>query len=157
MINNYSNCTDSVTKTVTVIDNPAVDFNADDSSSCKAPFDVSFTDLTPGATFWLWDFGDGNTSTQQNPAHQYSSFGNYTVKLTAGTSTDCSNTNTKIDLIKIQETTVTINKGQGCIPYTYTPQATIQTLDSVITYLWDFGDGNTSTQLSPLQDRKSVV
>ena len=149
LINNYSNCTDSIIKTVTVIDNPAVDFKVNDSSSCQAPFNVQFTDLTPGATFWEWDFGDGNTSTQQNPAHQYSSFGNYSVKLTAGTSTDCSNTNTKIDLIKIQETTVTINKGQGCIPYIYTPQATIQTLDSVITYLWDFGDGNTSTLQNP--------
>ncbi|MGZ8558430.1 MAG: PKD domain-containing protein [Chitinophagaceae bacterium] len=149
LINNYSNCTDSVTKTVTVIDNPAVDFNADDSSSCKAPFDVKFADLTPGATFWLWDFGDGNTSTQQNPVHKYTSFGNYTVKLTAGTSADCSNSNTKIDLIKIQETSVSINRGSGCIPFTYTPLATIQTVDAITSHLWDFGDGTGSALQNP--------
>ncbi len=149
LINNYSTCTDSITKTVTVINNPTVDFKANDSSSCKAPFDVSFTDLTPGATFWLWDFGDGNTSTQRNPVHQYSSLGNYTVKLTAGTSTDCSNTTIKTDIIKIQETSVSFNRGSGCIPYTYTPLATIQTLDSIATYLWDFGDGTSSALKNP--------
>ncbi|HKZ66666.1 MAG TPA: PKD domain-containing protein, partial [Chitinophagaceae bacterium] len=57
LINNYSNCTDSATKTVTVINKPAVNFMANDSSSCQAPFNVQFTDLTPGATSWLWDFG----------------------------------------------------------------------------------------------------
>ncbi len=149
LINTYANCSDSISKTVTVIDNPAVEFKANDSTSCQAPFNVQFTDLTPGATFWLWDFGDGTTSNQRNPAHQYTGFGNYTVKLTAGTSTDCSNTTTKTDLIKIQETDISINRGNGCIPYTYIPQATIQTLDSVATYLWDFGDGTTSTQKNP--------
>lgn len=149
LINNYANCTDSIKKTVTVINKPAVDFTVNDSSSCQASFNFQFTDLTPGATSWLWDFGDGNTSTQQNPTHQYANFGNYTVTLTAGTSADCSNTVTKTDLIKIQETTVTINSGEGCIPFSYTPVATIQTIDSIASYLWDFGDGTTSTEKSP--------
>jgi PKD repeat protein len=46
---------------------------------------VSFTDGSTsydGITSWLWDFGDGNTSTQQNPAHPYQSAGTYTVSLT---------------------------------------------------------------------------
>ncbi len=149
LINTYANCTDSVSKTITVIDNPAVDFTVNDSSSCQAPFNVQFTDLTPGAAFWLWDFGDGTTSTQKNPSHQYASLGNYTVTLTAGPSTSCSNTTTKTDFIKIQETNISIIPGNGCIPYTYTPQAAIQTLDSIATYLWDFGDGTTSTQKNP--------
>ncbi len=149
LINNYSNCTDSASKTVTVIDKPAVNFMANDSSSCQAPFNVQFTDLTPGATSWLWDFGDGNTSTQQNPTHQYSTVGNFTVSLTASTSANCSDSVIKKDFIKIQETTVSINTGKGCIPFSYTPQATIETLDSVASWLWDFGDGATSTLKNP--------
>ncbi|GAA4369507.1 hypothetical protein GCM10023185_43190 [Hymenobacter saemangeumensis] len=44
---------------------------------------VQFTDQSTGApTSWLWDFGDGNTSTQQNPSHQYTATGTYTVSLT---------------------------------------------------------------------------
>ena len=45
---------------------------------------VEFTDLTVNnPTNWLWDFGDNTTSEQQNPEHEYSSFGEYTVTLTA--------------------------------------------------------------------------
>lgn len=52
---------------------------------------VHFTDTTnlylDTPTFWLWDFGDGNTSTMQNPVHTYASSGTYTICLT--TSGNC--------------------------------------------------------------------
>lgn len=48
-----------------------------------APLTVQFTDAsTGGPTSWLWNFGDGNTSTEQSPSHQYASAGTYTVTLT---------------------------------------------------------------------------
>lgn len=55
---------------------------------------VSFTDLTTNTpTSWLWDFGDGNTSTQQNPSHTYAATGTYTTCLTVsnecGTDSSC--------------------------------------------------------------------
>jgi gliding motility-associated-like protein len=150
MINFFENCTDSLTKTVVVTDNPVVDFTVDDSSSCQAPFTVQFTDLTPGAVSWQWDFGDNTTSTLQNPSHQYTSLGNFTVSLTVSTSAGCSASITKTELIKIRETSVTLNLPQGgCIPFTYNPAATIVTLDTVVSYLWDFGDGTTSTLQNP--------
>ncbi|UYZ63685.1 GEVED domain-containing protein [Hymenobacter weizhouensis] len=50
--------------------------------SCQTP--IRFTDQSQNApTSWLWDFGDGNTSTQQNPSHTYTASGTYTVRLTA--------------------------------------------------------------------------
>jgi hypothetical protein len=42
---------------------------------------LTCTDLSVGATSWAWDFGDGNTSTAQNPVHTYAQAGNYTVTL----------------------------------------------------------------------------
>ncbi len=42
---------------------------------------VAFTDQTPGAVAWFWDFGDGNTSTLQNPIHNYGAEGGYDVSL----------------------------------------------------------------------------
>jgi len=49
----------------------------------SSPANVTFTDSSAGATSWLWRFGDGTTSTQQNPVHQYPSGGSYDVRLTA--------------------------------------------------------------------------
>jgi len=48
------------------------------------PFDVTFTDTSTNTpTSWLWDFGDGINSTDQNPVHTYSVAGTYNVTLTA--------------------------------------------------------------------------
>lgn len=43
--------------------------------------DVTFTSTSTNATTYAWDFGDGKTSTEQNPTHTYDVFGKYTVKL----------------------------------------------------------------------------
>lgn len=48
---------------------------------------VAFTDASIAATSWLWTFGDGNTSTLQNPTHIYASTGSYTVTLSINGST----------------------------------------------------------------------
>ena len=51
------------------------DFQADFTASPlegRTPLTVQFTDnSTETSTSWLWDFGDGNTSTDQNPSHTY--------------------------------------------------------------------------------------
>lgn len=61
---------------------PVPDFYASVTSSCDGV--IHFVDQTTnGAISWLWDFGDGNTSTQQSPTHTYQNDGVYTVKLVA--------------------------------------------------------------------------
>jgi PKD repeat protein len=55
-----------------------------------------------GPTSWSWDFGDGGTSTVQNPQHTYNAAGTYTVALTA-TNQYGSDTNTKLNYITVQE------------------------------------------------------
>lgn len=69
-------------------------FTADFASSPTfgtVPLSVTFTDLSGGGggtpNSWLWDFGDGTTSTSQNPSHTFTIDGTYTVTLTAGTTT----------------------------------------------------------------------
>lgn len=56
---------------------PIADFDADTTSGS-----VQFTDLSQNADEWQWDFGDGNSSTDEFPEHTYSAAGNYTVTLT---------------------------------------------------------------------------
>jgi Zn-dependent metalloprotease len=61
---------------------PVVDFSVDVDTTCLGL--VNFTDLSNnGPTSWFWDFGDGNTSLQQNPSHTYLVNGLYTVELTS--------------------------------------------------------------------------
>ena len=67
------------------------------AASGTAPLEVKFQDKSENANTWSWDFGDGATSTEQNPKHTYTTGGKYTVKLTAtGTSSDIKS---KVDYI----------------------------------------------------------
>lgn len=61
----------------------AADFTAGNNTG-SPPLRVSFTDTStvPEPSGWLWDFGDGTTSTERNPSHTYTTAGSFTVRLT---------------------------------------------------------------------------
>jgi Zn-dependent metalloprotease len=61
---------------------------------CSLPATVQFTNHSINATSYLWNFGDGTTSTDTNPTHTYSAVGNYTVSLISTGSTYCSSGDT---------------------------------------------------------------
>lgn len=63
-------------------------------SSITNNLTVDFTDSSTAASSWAWDFGDGNTSTQQNPSHTYATAGTYTVTLTVDGNSSCAYTET---------------------------------------------------------------
>lgn len=72
-----------------------------DVTSGTAPLTVIFADQSYGVpTSWSWDFGDGDTSSSQNPAHTYLTPGTYTVSLTVTRSTS-SHTETKTSFITV--------------------------------------------------------
>lgn len=95
---------------------------ADFSSSTisgAAPMNITFADFSLGsASSWLWDFGDGSTSTEQNPGHVYESAGVYTVSLTVsnGTST---NTVTRTGYITVQSCPNPAVRVAGATPVYY--------------------------------------
>ncbi|HPB24628.1 MAG TPA: C25 family cysteine peptidase [Bacteroidales bacterium] len=75
---------DSKTKGITASNLPvSADFSASVTSSCGAPLSVNFTNNSTNTSTYLWNFGDGSTSTEANPTHSYSELGTYTVTLTA--------------------------------------------------------------------------
>ncbi len=81
---------------------PVADFTGSPTTG-DAPLTVNFTDLSSNdPTSWSWDFGDGGTSTAQNPSHEYTAAGKYTVQLTA-TNAYGSDTETKTDYITVTE------------------------------------------------------
>ncbi len=80
---------------------PTAAFKADVTQSCSGL--IHFTDLTTGGVnSWAWDFGDGNTSTDQHPTHMYVASGTYTVSLTASNSFG-PNTVTKTNYIVVSK------------------------------------------------------
>ena len=60
---------------------PTANFTASVTNG-YAPLSIQFNDSSENTTEWNWDFGDGFTSTEQNPTHTYHAVGNYTVNLT---------------------------------------------------------------------------
>ena len=116
-----------------------------------APLSVSFTNYSQGnLTSRSWDFGDGNTSTVTNPTHTYTVAGSYTVTLTV-TSAGGSDTETKLNYIVVSQPPPVADFTGS--PLTGPPGLTTNFTDtstgSVNSWLWDFGDGSTSTLQNP--------
>jgi len=88
-----------------------------DQTTITAGDSVQFTDESANnPTSWSWDFVDGNTSSDQNPSHTYSSEGTYTVELTVSNDYG-EDTETKTDYITVEASNVTVNGGtfeMGC-------------------------------------------
>ncbi len=113
--------------------------------------DIS-TDIDGTVVSWLWDFGDGNTSSLQNPTHQYGDDGTYSVTLTVtddGSATDDYSLDIFVSIVfPTADFTYT--------PSIPTPLELIQFNDTsfdldgtIISWLWNFGDGNTSNEQNP--------
>ncbi len=109
------------------------------------PLNYQFQDISYGnPNTWLWDFGDGTTSTEQNPLHAFPQQGMYLVCLTITDSlNNCTDTYCEViqvieqgDCVSYFDYTVQ-NLSVGFNGYTYSAYPT--------TYTWDFGDGNTGT------------
>nr|WP_319377584.1 PKD domain-containing protein [uncultured Methanoregula sp.] len=129
---------------------PVAAFSAGTTSG-SAPLTVQFTDQSTGTpTGWLWDFGDGSSTnaTVQSPVHTYANAGTYTVNLTA-TNTAGSNTVSKTGYITVASGTVAPIAAFGSDVTSGAAPLTVKFLDisenEPTSWLWDFGDGSTST------------
>jgi PKD repeat protein len=77
---------------------PTASFTATPTSG-QAPLTVAFNDTsTGGPTSWLWDFGDGQSSTTRNPSHEYTAIGTYTATLTASNATGSTSASRQISV-----------------------------------------------------------
>jgi PKD repeat protein len=135
------------------------------STSCVASFGVLIdtvqsntvllSDQSIGSpTSWFWDFGDGNTSTLQNPSHTYANAGTYMISLTIS-GANCQSWDSAVVVVGTIVTTCTANFGYGFASGT-TNTVNFNNLSTasnslLTTYFWDFDDGpgSTSTQMSP--------
>lgn len=82
---------------------PIADFYADTTSGIAPVFIVNFFDQSTNATIWVWTFGDGVTSNQQNPSHTYIDAGEFTVTLYVSNASGVTDTETKEFYIYVSE------------------------------------------------------
>ena len=126
-------------------------FTANITTGCD-PMVVQFTNLSTNSTSWLWDFGNGVTSTLKDPSTTYTSTGSYTVKLTASNGS-ASNTKTITGYINVYSPPTVNFAGSplaGCpsLAVQFTSTSTLNSPGNG-TYVWNFGTGQTVTTQNP--------
>lgn len=122
-------------------------------TSGTTPLVVQFVDSSTNLPVtWAWSFGDGGTSTLQNPSHTYTTAGTYTVTLTA-TNAAGSNTVTQAGYIVVSPVATLPVAAFVSTVLSGTVPCTVQFLDystnSPTSWVWSFGDGNTSSLENP--------
>jgi PKD repeat protein len=110
------------------------------------PVEVRFYDDSIGATAWLWDFGDGATSTERNPMHIYQTAGSYNVILTASSIFGNDQETISILLMQLEAAfSATPTSGNAPLEVHFTDISVGAT-----SWSWDFGDGITSNEANPV-------
>ncbi|OFX22987.1 MAG: hypothetical protein A2033_13230 [Bacteroidetes bacterium GWA2_31_9] len=69
-------------------------FTPSQSYSCTVPATINFTNTSTNGSTYIWDFGDGTSSTVENPSHSYSSIGDYSVQLIVTGNSLCNSSDT---------------------------------------------------------------
>ncbi|MGB0917661.1 MAG: PKD domain-containing protein, partial [Flavobacteriales bacterium] len=150
-----ASCAGTETKTayITVGEIPLANFTSDVTAGCETPFDVQFTNQSTGtgALDYVWSFGDGEVSTDENPMHTYAANGVYTVSLTAINSDGCSNTLTETNYINVSVTEADFlpDLFGFCQPLEVNFSDSSTSASNITSYEWDFGDGGTSALANP--------
>ena len=144
------NCSDTASQMITIMPSePIADFEVETNAGC-VPFVVNFTNSSIGGQTYLWNFGDGTVSNEENPQHTYTEEGDYIVTLTV---TNQGGTDVKEMLITVYPTPKAFFK---VVPSEVSvPGDQIKCYnqsEGAVSFLWDFGDGTTSTLENPVHE-----
>ncbi|MEZ4845389.1 MAG: PKD domain-containing protein [Bacteroidia bacterium] len=138
-------CAGTVSKTVTIYDNPTAAITVSDVCIGTTS---NFVGTSTGASNYHWNFGDGNTSTSQSPSHTYAAAGSYNVMFVAQNSNGCADTANVMHNVNAMPTAA-FTANTACLG-----SATVFTNSSsvgsgTLTYTWSFGDGSSSSVSNP--------
>ena len=148
---NEFGCTNTQSSVVTVLGGAVANFEiANNELGCStAP--VGFNNLSLGASSYAWNFGDGTTSIVEDPNHAYNNNSGflwwYDVTLVAYSSGGCLDTATlALPIYPILDIQLPFTSLEGCSPFS----AQMPAIGGVQGFSWDFGDGFTSSLISPI-------
>jgi len=126
---------------------PTANFNFD-CGTCLAPCEVKFTNISQNAVSFAWDFGDGETSIEKSPKHSFKNAGKYTIKLVVkGEGGDASVAKELVLNNAIATIADFSLPNEDC--YDQTELIFTNKSQNAISFLWTFGDGTESTEISP--------
>ncbi|MFP5042632.1 PKD domain-containing protein [Parasediminibacterium sp. JCM 36343] len=157
LVNTYGNCKDTATKQITVLQSPSPSGFSVLSSLCGAPANVTFKDTTFDAVSWHWSLGYYNPialPSGQTTNYTFNSEGTYEIYMTVTNAANCSTTILEYITIQNPHEYISYTKSSsqdglaGCEGMQITFQAT--PTKTVTKFLWDFGDGTTSTDSFPI-------
>jgi PKD repeat protein len=148
IVSNLTGCLDTIVKPVTISDTPVADFHSDTACVGNPTY---FTDLSTTSqgiiVSWDWNFGDGSPHWYTpNAVHTYSNSGVYTASLTVTNSFGCSDVISKQVIVSNGPTAGFITTNENCSgsAVSFIDQS-IPYQGYILTWIWDFGDGNTVT------------
>ncbi len=154
LVKNESGCSDILTKTIIVYPEIRSDFTlaGNNERGCQ-PLDVQFQNTSTGNTgTWLWEFGDGGSSNEENPEHTFLNlFGPdslaFTTRLISVSPFYCRDTSYHtITVMPYIEANFAFDRTRACTPHSILITDQSYGAD---TYTWDFGDGTVSTSTGP--------
>ena len=137
---------DSTSNSITVFPNTVTAFfNSSVTTGCEN-LTVNFTQFSIGGTFYNWDFGDNNTSTQLNPTHTFMNPGTYDVTLFVNDGCAFDTMVTSIVVYPAPQVNFSVAPDSVCInePFTFTNLSS-----NLSNSFWTFGDGGTSGLTNP--------
>lgn len=143
-----ADCSSTITRPINVTSSFNADFIISNTNPCLGDT-VYFSDNSPGtATNYLWQFGDGNISGDENPFHIYTQAGDYVVTLVISDVNvpGCvDSTNSLVFVKPLPNASFSTDSDPICsgFPIRFTGTST----GANETYFWDFGSGNTSTDV----------
>lgn len=145
-------CSDSAEFTLNVIPSPEAAFFQSSLIGC-APLTVNFLETSTDATNYVWNFGDGSpVSNIQNPQHDFSDPGEYTVSFVALGEGACADSAEAVLVQVVDGPEAEFSSDPDYPAELYLPVSNVQFLnlsERASDYVWNFGDGNQNEEVSP--------
>ncbi|MBA3828841.1 MAG: PKD domain-containing protein [Taibaiella sp.] len=117
-------------------------------SVCKGA-EALFSDSSSNGTNYSWSFGDGGTTSSSSPSHRFDSVGTFTIREIVGNPSSCNGNDTFYRTIKVNSLPVADFTYTPLTPKLNVPTSFVNQSINALTYSWDFGDANTSTETNP--------
>jgi len=143
-------CIDSISLPISIHPKPIADFTKSNVCMYDAAAFVDASTVSTGLiTNWQWDFGDGNTGTNQNPTNQYSLDGLFNIQLIVSTDNSCLDTISKsIYINEVPQANFSFSNECFYTPLNFQDLTVLNTVN-IQSWQWDFGDGNTGSNQNP--------